>query len=197
MIAGLKCKEKIKRAGSVVVRLHPVGENAHRHLKVTKADGISVIELLDGNRKPDLNDYERLYVTFDDDKIVGRAVKAMARIHFNLDDGENDSVDVDVMFIQRGFSIGKSEHDLPVWIRENDNDTTHVVASGRKGGLPVHLKSPAWMVYHSTFDNTVTVTSYETEAALEFIDKAEFQILANPENDVEIEGISLRPKYEM
>lgn len=187
-IEGLNATET-KKDGFVEASFVPQGQHARRHISLkVSPKGSATVELLEGKHRPGIENGEFIPIAVYTEDIGDRVVRAMAKVHFGLDEAATGYTATDADMISRGFNIGRGSGTLPVWITSNGTHFT-VVAKTAAGGLPSSPKDPACLVFGRPNGRRVTVNAETLDAALKMLDSGQLPQLLNPVSDIEMNGV--------
>jgi len=177
-----------KQEGMLESSFFPEGGRGYKRisLKVTGA-GTAAAELIEGRERPGLDEGEFVPIVGYTDEIGDRVVRAMAKIHFNMEEAATGYTDVDANLITRGFTIGSASGTNPVWIV---NHGTHFVVVGKtiEGGLPSSANDPATLVFGVPEGNKVIIHAENLDAALRMLDSGQLPKLLSQTGDIEVKG---------
>lgn len=180
-----------KRDQSIIRRVSPEGAGSYKHLRlVIDEKRVGLLELLEGDTKPGIDDSEVVTFVKADDQLIERLIRAMAYIHFDSYNQDTDSLDVDKSLIQRGFDIGVNSSGNPVWISNRANSVI-IISSTPDGGLPVHEASNAYMIYRTEHGHQVRFTETTVRNLIGAIDDGLLQKLGGYNADLEVVGLLL------
>ncbi len=124
------------------------------------------------------------------DDLGDRVIRAMAALHFGLDEAANGYTATDMEMISRGFVVWRTSENLPVWTA---NGPSHFVAVSQHpgGGLPSTMGDPAVLVFGVPDGHQVTVFADNLTAALHMLDSGKLPAMLNPNANVEVHGAFL------
>lgn len=177
-----------KRGDALERSFFPEGRRGYRRISLKVAGaGIAAAELIEGRERPGIENGEFVPIVGYTEEIGDRVVRAMAKIHFNLDEATTGYTEVDADMISRGFNIGAASGSRPVWSAENGPHFV-VVSKTVEGGLPSTAREPATLVFGVPDGHKVTVFAESLEAALRMLDTGQLPRLLKPTCDVEVHG---------
>lgn len=117
-IDGLKAVVKHDHPYSVLTHFLPVTGGARLLTLETLPTGKAMLELQDSGEVPREGPAERLFIEFaNDDGMLERMVRAMAVLHFGLDEASTNLTSIDSEMLANGFELGFEEGGKPCWIR--------------------------------------------------------------------------------
>lgn len=186
-IEGLKATET-KKDGFVEANFVPEGYGSYRRIRLkVSPTGSATAELLEGKQRPGIENGEFVPIKHYSEDVGDRVVRAMAKIHFGLEEAATGYTATDADMISRGFNVGCAAGKLPVWMTSNG---THfvVVSKTAAGGLPSSPEDPACLVFGIPNGRRVTVNAETLPAALRMLDSGQLPQLLSPVVDVEVNG---------
>ena len=188
-IEGLKAVKT--RTGSLQEEVFSVeGTSGYRRISLKITPRGAVAELLEGRQRPGIESGEFVPMAIYTPEIGDRVVRAMAKMHFGIEEAATGFTAVDLEMISRGFTVGTASGSHPVWIASEGSHFT-VISKTEDGGLPSSVLEPCHMVFGIPNGRRVTVSADNLPAALKMLDSGQMPRLLNPLSDVEVEGAYL------
>jgi hypothetical protein len=166
--------EPFTQTGLKGVRLYPEGKSRQRFIRVGHDVGGGVLlQLIEGREPPGLDPGETLTLAREDDALVDRLVRAMARLHFDLEEVETGHTKVDTDLLSRGFEIRFLRNGAPSWTK-SENGLNYEITKPGSTGLPAHFNSEIQAKIVAPFNATVVVVAPNFESLMAFVDMREF-----------------------
>lgn len=186
-IEGLKSKRTDSDQVSEVV-YYPEDSSAYRCISLRVSPNGAHVELLEAGERPGIENGEYVPIVRYSPEIGERIVRAMAKLHFSLDEAANGYTRVDADFISRGFIVGTAQGVKPIWF-QSIGAYFVVVGKTDEGGLPSAPDEPCCLVFGIPNGHRVIVKADDLPAAMALLDSGKLPQLLNPRSDVEIEGL--------
>lgn len=144
-IDGLLSKVTVREGHRTVTVFQPEDTDGRRVLALEMlTSGKGRLMLFEDGKTPDTSEISQLYIEKAADDLVERMVRAMAVFHLGVVSAENKLTVVDVEMLSRGFELGFSDTDNPVWIRLSSAMNV-VIQKPIKNGLPSHMSNQVSM----------------------------------------------------
>lgn len=145
-IEGLTSKVTVKEAHRSVTVFYPEGSDARAVIALEMlSSGKSRVMLFEDGKSPETDEVHQLYIEVSNSGLVDRMIRAMAILHFGVAAAENAFTDLDVEMLSRGFELGFTDDESPVWIRVSSSMNV-VVQKRDKNGLPTRKSDPVAML---------------------------------------------------
>lgn len=173
-IDGLITERHVGLNGEEIFCFYKLNRSRSQHIQLIHfPDGSASVTFLEGKSSPGISPAERITL-FQDSKVFSeRLVRAMAKLHLNVDDACNAVASIDMELVRRGFEIRFALDGVPAWVRI-DGAGTVVVSKLNEMGLPMPEDDCAQALVTGRLGGNMKISSHSLANLLQYLDAGKY-----------------------